>query len=173
MPTCTEGRVDDGLPGLHGEELAHLVGEDGTCSVLFRCEALGNKLSTPFDLLELLPPGGAVPDLEVIAHARDDDLPLEAACSTSGAGTITRPCLSSSASDALANMKRLIWRDSLLKGIEPGEPALDERRPALARVDDETPVHAAGKHDPVREGLPELGRKGQSVLVVECVVVFT
>src|SRR5919201_6292212 len=49
----------------------------GTWSVLLRCEALGNKLHTPFDLFELLAPPGAIPDLDVVAHARDDYLTPE------------------------------------------------------------------------------------------------
>jgi hypothetical protein len=34
-------------------------------------------LRTPFDLGELEPPGGAIPDLEVVVDTGDDDVPAE------------------------------------------------------------------------------------------------
>src|SRR6187200_1291477 len=56
----------------------------GTWSVLLRCKALGNKLHTPFHFFDLLFPGGAVPDLDVVAHTGDDDLTTEARVSEQG-----------------------------------------------------------------------------------------
>src|SRR5213592_1269264 len=49
----------------------------GTWSASLGCKTFGNILSTPFDLGELAPPGGAVPDLEVVVDAGDDDVAAE------------------------------------------------------------------------------------------------
>src|SRR4051812_16291436 len=50
----------------------------GTWSVVSGCKAFGNMLRAPFDGLQLLAPRGAVPDLEVVVDAGDDDLAREA-----------------------------------------------------------------------------------------------
>src|SRR5512142_2343728 len=49
----------------------------GTWSASLGCKTFGNILSTPFDLGELAPPGGAVPDLEVVVDTGDDDVAAE------------------------------------------------------------------------------------------------
>src|SRR5918911_587799 len=49
-----------------------------TWSVPLGCKAFGNILRTPFDRGHLAPPQLAVPDLEVVADAGDDDLAPEA-----------------------------------------------------------------------------------------------
>src|SRR5438067_13649810 len=46
----------------------------GTWSVAFGCKTLGNILRTPFDLVQVSAPRGAVPDLEVVVDPRHDDL---------------------------------------------------------------------------------------------------
>src|SRR5207245_6438746 len=46
----------------------------GTWSVALGCKTFGNILRTPFDLCQLFAPGGAVPDLEPVVDACDDDL---------------------------------------------------------------------------------------------------
>src|SRR6478736_2906803 len=49
----------------------------GTWSVSFGCKTLGNIFCAPFHFFQLLAPRGAVPDLQVVPHARDDDVPAE------------------------------------------------------------------------------------------------
>src|SRR5262249_61573364 len=46
----------------------------GTWSVAFGCKTLGNILRTPFDLVQVSAPRGAIPDLEVVVDPRHDDL---------------------------------------------------------------------------------------------------
>src|SRR4029079_6463538 len=65
-------------PGVTARSPRTSSARTGTWSVLLRCKALGNKLHTPFHLIDLLFPGSAVPDLDVVAHAGDDDLASEA-----------------------------------------------------------------------------------------------
>src|SRR6185436_6414284 len=64
-------------PGVTARSPRTSSARTGTWSVLLRCKALGNKLHTPFDLFDLLLPGCAVPDLDVVAHPGDDDLAPE------------------------------------------------------------------------------------------------
>ena len=46
-------------------------------SVALGSKALGNIFRTPFELSELGPPRVAVPDLDVVVDAGDDDVPLQ------------------------------------------------------------------------------------------------
>src|SRR5215211_316082 len=144
----------------------------GTCSVLFGCEAFGNKLGTPFDLVEVLAPGGAIPDLEVVAQTRDDDLAREAGALDEKLGDHHAPLpvevrLRRAGEEEAAHLARLT-----AERVQTGQAALDKAIPAVPRVDDETAVHPATDDEPVREGLPELGRKREAVLVVESMLVF-
>ena len=60
----------------------------------------------------------------------------------------------------------------LAQRVERREPVLDELVPVVARVRVEAAVHAAGHDDPVPEDMPEPGRQGEPVLVVDRVRVF-
>ena len=60
----------------------------------------------------------------------------------------------------------------LAERIQRGESRLDESIPILTTEDLETPVEAARDDDvPVREGFAELGGKGETVLVIDRVLV--
>src|SRR5688500_948368 len=61
-------------PGRTARSSRTSAAKTGTWSVLLCCKAFGNKLHTPFDVFQVLAPGGAVPDLDVVAHTGDDDL---------------------------------------------------------------------------------------------------
>ena len=76
-------------------------------------------LRTPFDLVELPPPGLPIPDLEVIVDPGDNDFPLEAGVAEQGPGIMILPCLSSSASAAPEKKWRCSLRPSLLSGSRP------------------------------------------------------
>src|SRR5437763_1342465 len=56
--------------------------------------------------------------------------------------------------------------------VEGREARLDEPLPVGLRVRVEASVHASREHDPVREGLSELGRKGEAALVIDRVLVL-
>src|SRR5918999_1618239 len=126
----------------------------GTWSVLLRCNALGNKLHAPFDLFQLLPPARALPDLDVRRRQHHASLPVELG-------------LGRSREDESAHLPGF-----LRKGIETLQPRSDELVPSRARVHDEAPVHAARDDDPVGQRLAKLGREGESVLVIEGVLVL-
>src|SRR5919199_1006573 len=49
----------------------------GTWSAPLSCKTFGNMLRAPFELVTLLSPGLAIPDLEPVADTRDDDLASE------------------------------------------------------------------------------------------------
>src|SRR5918995_1294839 len=144
-----------------------------TWSVLLRCNALGNKLHAPFDLFQLLPPAGAVPDLHVVPQPGDDDLAPEARVLGEGrrddhAPLLVELGLGRPREDEPAHLASLLreWAEALHAGR-------DERVPVLARVHDQAPVHAARHDHPVGQRLAKLGREGEPVLVIEGVLVFS
>src|SRR3954467_9934529 len=61
-------------PGRTARDSRTSAARTGTWSVALGCKTFGNMLRTPFDLGELEPPGGAIPDLEVVVDARDGDV---------------------------------------------------------------------------------------------------
>src|SRR5256885_15013489 len=50
----------------------------GTWSVALGCKTFGNMLCISHDLLQLIAPGGAIPDLEPVTHAGDNHIAAEA-----------------------------------------------------------------------------------------------
>src|SRR5438105_1345595 len=64
-------------PGLTARSSRTSSARTGTWSVALVCKAFGNILRTPFDFGQLLAPRGAVPDLEPVVDACDDDFPTE------------------------------------------------------------------------------------------------
>src|SRR5215211_2135728 len=144
----------------------------GTWSVLLRCNALGNKLHAPFNLFQLLPPARSLPDLDVVAHPGDDDFSAERRVLDERRRQHDAPLpvelgLGRACEDEPAHLPSL-----LREGIETLKPSGHELVPPRARVHDETPVHAARDDDPVGKRLPKLGREGESVLVIEGVLVL-
>src|SRR5205823_5735139 len=67
-------------PGRGARPATTSCARTGTWSVSIG-KALGNMFRAPFDLVQVLPPRSAVPDLEVVVDARDGDL-----ASDSGSG---------------------------------------------------------------------------------------
>src|ERR1035437_5604919 len=129
-------------------------------------------LRTPFDLGQLEPPGGAIPDLEVVVDARDRDVAAELGVlqqrgGDADAALLVELCL------RRARVEEALHPAALFaQRVERREAALDERRPVARRVGEETAVHAARHDDAFREGLPEAGRQREAVLVVEGVFVL-
>ena len=77
MTSGTESRIDHGFPGVTARSSRPSSARTAAWSLAVCGKAFGNTFGTPFHLLEMRAPGGAVPDLHVVAHARDDDLPGE------------------------------------------------------------------------------------------------
>src|SRR6188472_1166454 len=159
-------------PGLTARSSRTSSARTGTWSVLLRCKALGNKLHTPFDLFDLLFPGGAVPDLDVVADARDDDFAAEARVPEQRGRNHHPPLLvefgfGGSREHVAAHLTRL-----LAERAEALQLGGHEGIPVVAGEHKETTVEPARYDDLSPEGLPELGREGEPVLVVEGVLVF-
>ena len=101
MAAGAERGVDDRLAGLHGEQAAHLVREDG--GVIRRAVRQDVGQHCPRSLRS---PPGAPPRAERSQISRWSLLPIKVTslpsfpCATSGAGRCTRPCLSGTSSEA-------------------------------------------------------------------------
>src|SRR5471032_3230709 len=123
-------------------------------------------LRTAFDLGELEPPRGAIPDLEVVVDARDDDVAAELRVLEQRGRDPDAALL------VELRLRRTCVEEALhppalfAQRVERREAALDERCPGGRRVGEETAVHTARHDDPLREGLPKAGRKREAVLVV-------
>src|ERR687887_371412 len=144
----------------------------GTWSVLLRCKALGNKLHAPLDLFQLFAPGGAVPDLDVVPHPGDDDLAAETSVLDEGRRQHDAPLLvqfrlCSAREHEAAHLPCLA-----AERVEALQAGRHEGVPVLAREHEQAPVHAARDHDAIAQRLAELGRKRESILVIEGVLVL-
>src|SRR3954447_2759277 len=144
----------------------------GTWSVALGCKTFGNMLRTPFDLGELEPPSGAIPDLEVVVDTGDDDVAAELCVLEQRGGDSDAPLLVELRLRGARIEEALHPAALLAQRIERSEPALDERAPVLRRIGEEAAVHTARHDDPLGEGLPEAGRQREAVLVIEGVFVL-
>src|SRR5207244_13228755 len=129
-------------------------------------------LRTPFDLRQLLTPGGAIPDLEVVVDSGDDDVPAELRVLDERARK-HQPALLVELRLRRAGEEEPVEPAPLLaERIQRGELRLDESIPIRTTVGVEAPVEPARDDDPLGEGFPELGRKGETVLVIDRVLVL-
>src|SRR5438067_8959762 len=129
-------------------------------------------LRTPFDLGELAPPGGAVPDLEVVVDARDDDVADELRVLQQRTGN-PDPALLVELTLGGARIEVALKPATLLaQRIELGEARLDGSRPVGARVGVQAAVQAAAHDHTLRECLPEAGREREAALVIDRVLVL-
>ena len=167
-----EGGVDDGVSGLDREELAHLLGEDGDVISLVGLQGVRQHLRAPFDLVQLLAPGGAIPDLQVVPHSGDDDVPAELSVLDESGRNHHAPLLVELGLGRAEKKNRCMRRRLLAERVELGEPRLDERVPVVLAVGVEAPVHAAREHDALGERCAKPGRQREPVLVVDGVLVF-
>ena len=143
VPAGAEGRVDDRLAGLHREQLAHLVGENGDVVSRAGCKTFGNILRTPFDFGQLLAPGGAVPDLEPVVDAGDDDLPAQLRVLDQLGGD-HHAALFVELGLGAPRRRRCLWRrrPSGLSGSSADESRLDESIPIRTTEGVEAAVEA-------------------------------
>src|SRR5205823_6109435 len=129
-------------------------------------------LRTPFDLRQLLTPGGAIPDLEVVVDTGDDDVAAELRVLDQRARK-HQPALLVELRLRRAGEEEPVEPAPLLaERIQRGELRVDESTPIRTTVGVETAVEAARDDDPLGEGLSELGRKGEAVLVIDRVLVL-
>src|SRR4051812_29192537 len=116
-------------------------------------------LRTPFDLGELAPPRGAIPDLEVVVDTRDDDVADELRVLQQRTGD-PDPALLVELSLRRPRIEVALEPAGLLaERVELREPRLDRPRPVGPRVRVEAPVEAPAHDHTFGEGLPEAGRE--------------
>src|SRR2546430_4182483 len=143
----------------------------GTWSVALGCKTFGNILRTPFDLCQLFAPGGAIPDLEPVVDTRDDDL-LAQLCVFDQLGGDHHAALfvelGLGRPGEEVPLKAPPFR---AERIQRGESRVDKSIPIRTTEGVEAAVEAPGDDNTVGEGFSELGRKSETVLVIECVVV--
>src|SRR5688500_1755074 len=144
----------------------------GTWSALSGCKAFRNNLRPPFDIFQLGLPGGAVPDLEELADARDDDVAREAGLPQETgrkghASLLVELRLGTGREEITPHLARLA-----AELIEAGQLRAHEIVPALTRVHGETGIDSPRDDHTAREGLAKAGREREPVLVVDGVLVL-
>ena len=133
----------------------------------------GNMLRTPFDLVELPPPGFAIPDLEVIVDPGDNDFPLEAGVAEQGSRNHDPSLLVQLRLGRAGEEMALQLAAFAAERIETRDARLEPLLPVLPRVCIQAAVHAARDDDAAGHGVSEPGRKGEPVLVVDGVFVLS
>src|SRR5581483_3478678 len=157
-------------PGRGARAASTSSARTGTWSVSVG-KTLGNIFRAPFDCLPLIAPGGAIPDLEVVVHARHRHLAPDPAALEQVRGDHDPPLLVEAGLHRGSEEEPLHRPGLTAEGVEPPHP-LREVRPVSGGVDVETAVEAARDHHAVAELLAEPGRQGEPVLVVERVFVL-
>src|SRR5581483_4684203 len=121
----------------------------GTWSASLGCKTFGNILSTPFDLGELALPRGAVPDLEVVVDAGDDDVAAELRVREQ-CGRKAHPALPVRRRLAGAGEEVTLHPPALLaERVQGGEGGVAVVLPRGRRPGIDTPVEASRDDDPV------------------------
>src|SRR4051794_27386618 len=146
-------------------------GTTGTGSVAPLPKAFGNILRTPFDFGQFFAPGGAIPDLQAVMHTGYDDVPTQLRVLEQLGGDhhaalfvevgLGRPGEEEPLDPAAFRAER----------IHRGESRLDESIPIRTTVGVQASVETSRDDHTVLEGFSELGRKSETVFVIECVVV--
>ena len=124
------------------------------------------------DRAQVLLPGGAVPDLEVVIDARDDDVPAEAGMPCEGwwdedASVPVELGIGGTREEEapqLAGLPR--------ERVESGEPCLDCLAPGVARVDRDVAVQPFRQDHAGCQALAKTGREREPALVVDGVLVL-
>src|SRR5918912_797595 len=128
-------------------------------------------LGPPFDLGELAPPARAIPDLEPVVDAGDDDFAaqfrvLDQRRRKHHAALFVELGLGRAGEEEAVEPPPL-----LAERIQRGELRLDESIPIRTTEGVEAAVETAGDDDTVRKRLPEPGGKSETVLVIDRVLV--
>src|SRR6185437_10092765 len=131
----------------------------GIWSVAFGCKAFGNILRPPFDFLDQRPPGGPIPDLQVVVDSGDHDLATEARVLDQRRRQHDAALLVGCGLDRGGEEIALDHAVVTAEQVEVGEPGVDEALPVRAGICVQAAVHSARDDEAVREGLAEPGRK--------------
>src|SRR5919202_368897 len=159
-------------PGCTASSCRTSSASTGTWSVAPGCKTFGNILSTPFDLVQVLAPGGTVPDLEVVADPRHDDL-LPQPGVVAERRRHHHPALLVELRLGRAREEVALHQATLsAERVELAKPRFDRRGPLVTRVGGETPLDPSGQNDAVGKCLTELGREREAVLVIDRVLVL-
>src|SRR6478752_5100877 len=159
-------------PGSTARQARTSSARTGTWSASLGCKTFGNILSTPFDLGELALPGGAAPDLEVVVDPGDDDVAAELRVREQSGRDAHAPLLVrrllARAGEEVAVHPPALLAERMQVGKGGGAVALEGSR----RPDENAAVQAPRDDAAVIEGLPELRRKCEAILVVDRVLVL-
>src|ERR671914_1071854 len=98
-------------------------------------------LRTPFDLVELPPPGFAIPDLQVIVDPGDDDVPLEACVAEQGCRNHDPSLLVQLRFGRTGEEVALQLSAFAAERVELRDARLEPLQPVAARIRVEAPVH--------------------------------
>src|SRR5205814_3351430 len=158
-------------PGCSATSSRTSFARTGMWSVAPGCKTLGNMLRPPFDLRQFLSPRVPIPDLQSVVHAGDDDLSpelrvLDQLRRQHHAALFVEVGLGRSGEEESFETACF-----LAERIQRGESRLDESMPILTTEGEQAAVEAARDDDTVRKCLPELGRKSETVLVIDRVLV--
>jgi hypothetical protein len=139
---------------------------------VLRCKTLGNIFSTPFDFCQFPPPGGAIPDLEVVIDACHDDVAAKLGVLEEGprnhhAALFVEVGLGGAGEEEALDLAR-----PLAERIQRGESRLDKSSPIRTTVGEQAPVQASRDNDPLREDFTEFGWESEAILVINGVLVF-
>src|SRR5512133_387554 len=158
-------------PGCTASSSRTSSGRTGTWSVALVCKAFGNILRTPFDFGQFLAPGGAVPDLEVVVDTGDDDFPAQLRVLEELGGNHHAALFVEVGLGLPREEEALDPPAFLAERIHRGESRLDESIPIRTTVGVQAAVEASRDDHTVLEGFSELGRKSETVFVIDRVVV--
>src|SRR3954465_8212850 len=143
-------------PGCTSSSAPTSLASTGTCaSGLGLGKTFGNTLGAPFDLGELAAPGFAVPDLEPVLQAGDDDVLAQMRVLQQRRRQCDAPLLVELTRLRPAEEVALHQAALSRETVEPCVLFCDVRVPIGARPDGDAAVEAAGADDAVREMLPE------------------
>src|SRR5207247_5953927 len=130
----------------------------GTWSVALGRKTFGNMLRTPFDLPQVLAPGLAVPDLEVVPKPGDDDLAPDPSVLRERRGNHDSALLVRLRLGCPGEEVALHHACLPVERVEPGQAALDRTLPLRPRIAVEAPVHATREDDAPGKRFAKLGR---------------
>src|SRR3954453_12607545 len=132
----------------------------GTWSAPLSCKTFGNMLRAPFELVTLLSPGFAIPDLEPVPDTGDDDVARELRVRRECRRDHHAPLLVDVGLDGARVEVALHLARLAAERIELGEALFHDPRPLVAGQDVETLVEPTGGDDPLPERFSDAGGGG-------------
>src|SRR5204863_2777946 len=158
-------------PGCTARSSRTSSGRTGTWSVALVCKTFGNIFRTPFDFGQFFAAGGAGPDRGVVVDAGDDDFPAQLPVLEQLGGDHHAALFVEVGLGRPGEEEAVDPAPFLAERIHRGESRLDESIPIRTTVGVQTAVEATRDDQTVLEGFSELGRKSETVLVIDRMVV--